>query len=170
VLLFLLASRYCEVDSELKDLKLDAVWQVQLAGRACKPFATSFSAHPLRLYAGSPHANGARSLPRTHRSLSRLHAPGNRFLPHAEHSGAILHWLPGRYWRTRGAVPMDFSAWFEAYLGGQCIRSMREQCPAHWARADGRGRDAADVALTTTFVPSACVVQYLDRRGFRRSA
>jgi transglutaminase-like putative cysteine protease len=50
---------------------------------------------------------------------------------------------------------MDFSAWFEAYLGG------------HWYTFDGRhntprigrilmgvGRDATDVALSTSFGPS----------------
>jgi transglutaminase-like putative cysteine protease len=54
--------------------------------------------------------------------------------------------------------PMDFSAWFEVYLGG------------HWHTADARhntprigrilmatGRDATDVALTTSFGPSKLV-------------
>jgi transglutaminase-like putative cysteine protease len=53
-------------------------------------------------------------------------------------------------------VPMDFSAWFEVYLGG------------HWHTVDARhneprigrilmatGRDDTDVALTTAF---ACLV------------
>lgn len=56
------------------------------------------------------------------------------------------------------ADPMDFSAWFEVYLGG------------HWYTADARhnrprigrvlmayGRDATDVALSTQFGPSALV-------------
>lgn len=56
------------------------------------------------------------------------------------------------------AAPMDFSAWFEVYLGG------------HWYTADARnnrprigrilmaiGRDATDVALSTQFGPTTLV-------------
>jgi transglutaminase-like putative cysteine protease len=49
-------------------------------------------------------------------------------------------------------APMDFSGWFEAYLGGAWYTFD----PRHNARRAGRiliayGRDAADVAISTTF-------------------
>jgi transglutaminase-like putative cysteine protease len=47
---------------------------------------------------------------------------------------------------------MDFSAWFEAYLGGQWyIFDARHNVPRIGRVLMARGRDAADVALTTTF-------------------
>ena len=48
--------------------------------------------------------------------------------------------------------PMDFSAWFEAYLGGQWYAfDARNNMPRIGRVLMARGRDAADVALTTTF-------------------
>jgi transglutaminase-like putative cysteine protease len=47
---------------------------------------------------------------------------------------------------------MDFSAWFEAYLGGQWYAfDARNNVPRIGRVLMARGRDAADVALTTTF-------------------
>ena len=48
--------------------------------------------------------------------------------------------------------PMDFHAWFEAYLGGQWHTfDARHNVPRVGRVLMSRGRDAADVALTTTF-------------------
>lgn len=48
--------------------------------------------------------------------------------------------------------PMDFSAWFEGYLGGQWHTfDARNNRPRIGRILMARGRDAADVALTTTF-------------------
>ena len=48
--------------------------------------------------------------------------------------------------------PMDFSAWFEAYLGGQWYAfDARNNVPRIGRVLMARGRDAADVAMTTTF-------------------
>jgi transglutaminase-like putative cysteine protease len=50
------------------------------------------------------------------------------------------------------ATPMDFSAWFEAYLGGQWWTfDARNNQPRIGRVLMGVGRDAADVALTTSF-------------------
>ena len=50
------------------------------------------------------------------------------------------------------ASPMDFSAWFEAYLGGQWYAfDPRNNVPRIGRILMARGRDAADAALTTTF-------------------
>jgi len=48
--------------------------------------------------------------------------------------------------------PMDFSAWFEVFLGGQWHTfDARNNQPRVGRILMARGRDAADVALTTTF-------------------
>jgi len=48
--------------------------------------------------------------------------------------------------------PMDFSAWFEAYLGGRWYAfDARHNVPRIGRIVMARGRDAADVALSTTF-------------------
>ena len=47
---------------------------------------------------------------------------------------------------------MDFSAWFEVFLGGQWYTfDARNNSPRVGRILMARGRDAADVALTTTF-------------------
>lgn len=53
------------------------------------------------------------------------------------------------------SAPMDFSGWFEAYLGGRW-RSFdaRHNRPRIGRIPIAYGRDAADVAITTTFGPS----------------
>lgn len=48
--------------------------------------------------------------------------------------------------------PMDFSAWFQAYLGGRWYNfDARHNIPRIGRILMGAGRDAADVALTTNF-------------------
>jgi transglutaminase-like putative cysteine protease len=48
--------------------------------------------------------------------------------------------------------PMDFSAWFEVYLGGTWFTvDARNNTPRIGRVLMARGRDAADVAITTTF-------------------
>lgn len=49
-------------------------------------------------------------------------------------------------------APMDFSAWFEAYVGGSWFTfDARHATPRIGRILMARGRDAADCALTTTF-------------------
>jgi transglutaminase-like putative cysteine protease len=56
------------------------------------------------------------------------------------------------------AAPMDFSAWFEAYLGGRWYTfDARHNQPRIGRIVMAKGRDAADVAITTTFGPSRLV-------------
>jgi transglutaminase-like putative cysteine protease len=51
--------------------------------------------------------------------------------------------------------PMDFSAWFEAYLGGRWHTfDARHNVPRVGRVLMARGRDATDVALTTSFGPA----------------
>jgi transglutaminase-like putative cysteine protease len=50
---------------------------------------------------------------------------------------------------------MDFAGWFEAYLGGQWYMfDPRNNTPRIGRVLIARGRDAADVAITTTFGPN----------------
>jgi transglutaminase-like putative cysteine protease len=54
--------------------------------------------------------------------------------------------------------PGDFAAWFEAYLGGRwCIFDPRNNVPRIGRVLMARGRDAVDVAITTTFGPNTLV-------------
>jgi len=54
-------------------------------------------------------------------------------------------------------APMDFSAWFEVYLGGDWHTfDARHNTPRIGRVVMARGRDATDVAITTTFGP--CVL------------
>ena len=49
-------------------------------------------------------------------------------------------------------TPMDFSGWFEVYLSGKWYAfDARHNMPRIGRIVMGRGRDAADVALTTSF-------------------
>lgn len=55
-------------------------------------------------------------------------------------------------------APMDFSAWFEAYLDGRWFTfDARHNTPRIGRILVARGRDAADCAITTTFGPSKLV-------------
>jgi transglutaminase-like putative cysteine protease len=50
--------------------------------------------------------------------------------------------------------PMDFSAWFEAYIGdGWYTFDARHNTPRIGRVLIARGRDATDVAITTSFGP-----------------
>lgn len=53
------------------------------------------------------------------------------------------------------ADPMDFSAWFEVYLGGRWYTfDARNNVPRIGRVLIARGRDAADVAISSTFGPN----------------
>ena len=55
-------------------------------------------------------------------------------------------------------LPMDFSAWFEAYVGGNWYAfDARNHQPRIGRVLMARGRDATDTAITTTFGPATLV-------------
>ena len=57
--------------------------------------------------------------------------------------------------REPPALPMDFSAWFEAYLGGEWrVFDARHNRPRIGRVAMAVGRDAADTAISTSFGPT----------------
>ena len=153
VLLFLLASRYCEVDSELRDTAWSLFGHLP-AGWPLVQAVCDFVHQHIRFDYMQARANrtALEVLSRTGRRLPRLHAPGHHVLPLAEHPGPLLHRLPRRHRRAAAAFPMDFSAWFEVYLGGRWHAfDARNNMPRIGRILMARGRDAADVALTTTF-------------------
>jgi transglutaminase-like putative cysteine protease len=152
-LLFLLASRYCEVDSELKDL----------AG-------SLFNATP----PGWPRVQSICNFVYQHLRFDYLQARSNRTALEAfrERTGVCRDYahlgitlcrcmnIPARYCTGYlGDIgvpvsddPMDFSAWFEAYLGGAWYAfDPRNNVPRIGRILMARGRDAADAALSTTF-------------------
>jgi transglutaminase-like putative cysteine protease len=52
----------------------------------------------------------------------------------------------------RDPAPMDFSAWFEVFLDGKWLTfDARHNCPRIGRILIARGRDAADVAISTNF-------------------
>jgi transglutaminase-like putative cysteine protease len=155
VLLFLLASRYCEVDSDLKDL----------AG-------TLFNDVP----PGWPRVQAICNFVCQHIYFDYMKARANRTALEAFHerTGVCRDFthlaitlcrcmnIPARYCtgylsdigEPPTTTPMDFSAWFEAYLGDIWhVFDPRNNMPRIGRVLMARGRDAADAALTTTFGP-----------------
>jgi transglutaminase-like putative cysteine protease len=153
VLLFLLASRYCEVDSELKDV----CW-------------TLFG----RFQPGWPRVQAICNFVQQHIRFDYMQARVTRTALEAyrERIGVCRDYthlaitfcralnIPARYCTgylgdigvPAAPYPMDFSAWFEAFLGGQWYAfDARNNLPRIGRILMARGRDAADVALTTTF-------------------
>ena len=153
VLLFLLASRYCEVDSELRDT------------------AWSLFGH---LPAGWPLVQAVCNYVNQHIRFDYMQARANRTAldVYRERTGVCRDYMhlavtfcrslniPARYCTGYlGDIgvplqpsPMDFSAWFEVYLGGAWHAfDARNNTPRIGRILMARGRDAADVALTTTF-------------------
>ena len=61
-------------------------------------------------------------------------------------------------------APMDFSAWFEVYLGDRWYTfDARHNAPRIGRILMARGRDATDVAISTSFGPSGTGLQSCDR-------
>jgi transglutaminase-like putative cysteine protease len=152
-LLFLLPSRYCEVDSELKDFAfatfghLPAGWSLVLA--VCE-----FVHHHIRFDYQQARDN------RTALDGFRERVGVCRDFTHLAVTLCRCLNLPARYCTGYlGDIgippvdsPMDFSAWFEVYLGGRWYAfDARHNVPRIGRVLVAYGRDAADVALTTTF-------------------
>jgi transglutaminase-like putative cysteine protease len=153
VLLFLLASRYCEVDSVLK----------YVAWKLCEKTSP-----------GWPRVQSICNFVHQHIRFDYLQARANRTAleVYREQVGVCRDFMhlavtfcrccniPARYCTgylgdigiTPSADAMDFSAWFEVYLGGQWyVFDARNNVPRTGRVLMARGRDAADVALTTIF-------------------
>jgi transglutaminase-like putative cysteine protease len=156
VLVFLLPSRYCEVDSELKDF----AWSLFGSGPAGWPLVQSvcnFVHQQIRFDYLQARAN------RTALEAYRERVGVCRDFMHLAITLCRCLNVPARYCTGYlgdiGVVaspdPMDFSGWFEAYLGGQWYTfDARHNKPRIGRILIGRGRDATDVAISNTFGPN----------------
>jgi transglutaminase-like putative cysteine protease len=152
-LLFLLASRYCEVDSELKDLAWSLFGQTPPGWPRVQAICDFVHQH-IRFDYMQARAN------RTALEVYRERVGVCRDYMHLAITFCRNCNIPARYCTgylgdfgvPPSDSPMDFSAWFEAYLGGQWYAfDARNNMPRIGRVLMARGRDAADVALTTTF-------------------
>jgi transglutaminase-like putative cysteine protease len=155
-LLFLLGSRYCETD-RLSDI----AWQ-------------TFSTTPL----GWARVQAVCDFVHNHIQFGYQYASSTKtaFDVYGERRGVCRDFahlaiafcrclnIPARYCTgylgdiglPPPYAPMDFAGWFEAYLGGAWHTfDPRNNTPRIGRVLIARGRDAADVAITTTFGPSA---------------
>ncbi len=155
-LLFLLASRYCEVDSELTDIAW-SLFRYTTPGWPRVQAVCDFVHNHIRFDYMQARAN------RTALEIYRERAGVCRDFMHLAITFCRCLNIPARYCTgylgdigvPPAAAPMDFSAWFEAFVGGQWYTfDARNNMPRIGRVLMARGRDAADVALTTTFGPN----------------
>ena len=155
VLIYLLGSRYCETDRFVEHRRGRCSAKSRRVGRWCRRSATmsitaSSSATSMPARPGPP---GMR-IPSSTASAATSPISPFTLLPLHEHSGAVLHRLSRRYRRAADPAPMDFSAWFEVYLGGRWYTfDARHNAPRIGRILMARGRDATDVAIVTSFGP-----------------
>ncbi len=154
-LVFLLGSRYCETD-RLSELawqlfqRAPTGWQrvqaicnfvhqhIQFGYQYARPTKTAFEAYTERQGVCRDFAHLAVALCRCMNIPARYCTGylGDIGIPPVD-------------------APMDFAGWFEAYLGGQWYTfDPRNNVPRAGRVLMARGRDAADVALNTTFGPN----------------
>ncbi|WP_428487856.1 transglutaminase domain-containing protein [Rhodopila sp.] len=155
VLVFLLGSRYCETD-RLSDL----AWSLFGNG------PTGWG----RVQAICDYVHNRIEFGYHHADATRGAASGNieqrgvcRDFAHLAVTLCRCMNIPARYCTgylgdigvPPADAPMDFSAWFEAYLGGRWYTfDARHNFPRIGRILMARGRDATDVALSTIFGPS----------------
>lgn len=153
VLLYLLASRYCEVDTELRDIAW-SLFQNETPGWPRVQAICDYVHRHIRFDYQQARAN------RTALDVYREQVGVCRDYMHLAITFCRACNIPARYCTgylgdigvPPASSPMDFSAWFEAYLGGQWYAfDARNNVPRIGRVLMARGRDAADVALTTTF-------------------
>jgi len=157
VLQFLLASRYCEVDSRLGEMAWQLFGNVQ-RGWPCVQaicdwvhqqvtFGYQFARPTKTALEASVERQGVcRDFQHLAITLCRcMNIPARYATGYLGDIGVPI-----------APCPMDFSAWFEAYLGGRWWTfDARHNCPRIGRVLMATGRDAADVAITTSFGPTA---------------
>jgi transglutaminase-like putative cysteine protease len=153
VILYLLASRYCEVDSELKDVAWSLFGQTPPGWPRVQAICDFVHKHIRFDYMAARATRTALEVYRERVGVCRdfMHLAitlcRNCNIPARYCTGYL-----GDIGVPPAASPMDFSAWFEVFLGGQWYTfDARNNTPRIGRVLMARGRDAADVALTTTF-------------------
>jgi len=150
---FLLASRYCEVDSELKDIAWTNFSRVPAGWRRVQAVCDFVHNHIhfdyLQARANRTALEAYRERVGVCRDYAHLAITMCRCLnmPTRYCTGYLGdHGLPPPY------PPMDFAAWFEVYLGGQWYTfDARNNTPRIGRVLMARGCDATEVSLTTTY-------------------
>ena len=153
VLVYLLASRYCEVDSELKDIAW-ALFKSTQSGWPRVQAVSDFVHQHIQFDYMQARAT------RTALEVYRERVGVCRDYTHLAITLCRCLNIPARYCTgylgdigvPPSESPMDFSAWMEVYLEGQWYSfDPRNNVPRIGRVLMARGRDATDVALTTTF-------------------
>ena len=152
VLVFLIGSRYCETDA-----LSETAWRLfggQRSGGQLVQAIVDFVHDHLEF--GYPYARPTRSA----REAFDERRGVCRDFAHLAVALCRCMNIPARYATgylgdigvPRDPAPMDFSAWFEAYLGGRWYTfDARHNRPRIGRVLMARGRDAADVALSNSF-------------------
>lgn len=152
---FLLPSRYCETD-----LMLDTAWKLfgETAPGWPRVQAICDFAHEHVVF-GYQHARATRTAHQAHAEKIGV----CRDYTHLAVTLCRCMNIPARYCTGYlGDIgvppdpnPMDFSAWFEAYVGGRWYTfDARHNTPRIGRILIAHGRDAADVPISTTFGPN----------------
>jgi len=151
-LVYLLASRYCEADS-MMDKAWEIFGQAPRGWRRVQAICDFVHSH---ITFGYQHADATRGAMRgfvEQRGVCRDFA-------HLAVTFCRCLNIPARYCTgylgdigvPPDPAPMDFSAWFEAFVGGRWYTfDARHNMPRVGRVLIARGRDAADVAISTTF-------------------
>jgi transglutaminase-like putative cysteine protease len=154
-LLFLLGSRYCETD-RLSDIAWRLFGTTPMGWPRVQAICDYVHEH---IAFGYEHARFTRT------AWEALHDKTGVCRDYAHLAVAFCRCMniPARYCTGYlGDIgipppygPMDFAAWFEAYLDGNWYTfDPRNNIPRIGRVLIARGRDAADVAITTTFGPN----------------
>ena len=153
VMLYLLASRYCEVDGELREIAWSMFGQQPAGWNLVQAICNFVNMHIRFDYM---QARATRTALEAYREKTGV----CRDYMHLAITFCRCLNIPARYCTgylgdigvPAAPYPMDFSAWFEVYLGGKWYPAdARNNTPRIGRVLVARGRDAADVAITTTF-------------------
>jgi transglutaminase-like putative cysteine protease len=154
-LVFLLGSRYCETD-RLADIAWELFGKTPLGWGRVQ--AICDYVHE-RIVFGYEHARSSRTAWEGYCDRTGV----CRDFAHLAVAFCRCMNIPARYCTgylgdigvPADPAPMDFSAWFEVYLGGAWHTfDARHNHPRIGRVLMARGRDAADVAISTTFGPN----------------
>jgi transglutaminase-like putative cysteine protease len=155
VLVFLLGSRYCDTQK-----LVNLAWSLfgQIDGGWPRVQAICDYVHD-RIQFGYHHARCDRAAVEAHDERVGV----CRDFAHLAVTLCRCMNIPARYCTgylgdigvPRDPAPMDFSAWFEVFLGGKWFTfDARHNHPRIGRIVVARGRDAADVAISTSFGPT----------------
>ncbi|MEP9354688.1 transglutaminase family protein [Xanthobacter sp. KR7-65] len=155
VLIFLLGSRYCETD-RLSDIAWSMFGHLPKGWPLVQAICDFVHGHIKFNYADASHLRTAYDGYNEKRGVCRDFA-------HLAIALCRCMNIPARYCTgylgdigvPKDPNPMDFSAWFEVFLGGRWYTfDARHNKPRIGRILMARGRDATDVAILTSFGPS----------------